>query len=190
MSANHVLILRSSPRRKANSSVLADQLAAGARDAGAAVESFDLHTMDIRPCDACEFCQGSGNGQCAIDDDMQVLYPKIRQADSIVIATPIYWFTISAQAKLCIDRWYALQGDAGNVLAGKKVGVLLSYGDSDPYVSGAANAIHTFQDIFRYVGADLVGMVYGTASRAGEIESQPDLLERAYQLGRRLGNGS
>jgi multimeric flavodoxin WrbA len=187
MSANRVLILCSSPRKRANSSILADQVAAGARDAGAAVESIDLHLMNIRPCDACDFCQGSGGGQCAIDDDMQTLYPKLREAQAIVIAGPVYWFTISAQAKLCIDRWYALQGTDGSALAGKKFGVVLTYGDTDPYSSGAINAIRAYQDMFRYIHAEIAGIVYGSASDAGEIETQPDLLKRAYDLGLQLG---
>jgi multimeric flavodoxin WrbA len=187
MSNKQILILKSSPRKRANSSILADQVAAGARDAGATVESFDLHAMDIRPCDACDFCQGAA--ECVINDDMQMLYPKLRAADAIVIASPIYWFTFSAQAKLCIDRWYALEGPDGSALAGKQFGLVLTYGDSDPYTSGAINAIRTFQDMCRYLKADVAGIVYGTASEAGEIQSQPTLLQRAYELGQQLGKG-
>ena len=182
-----VLVLKASPRKKGNSSILADQVAAGAEAAGARVESLDLHTMDIRPCDACDFCQGTGNGLCTIDDDMQRLYPKLREATGIVIASPIYWFTLNAQAKLCIDRWYALEGPGGSALTGKQFGILLTYGDTDPYTSGAINAIHTFQDMARYIKADIVGIVYGSASQAGEIQNQPALLERAFQLGQQLG---
>jgi len=187
MAPTNVLILRSSPRKRANSSILADQLADGCRAVGATVESYDLATLDIRPCDACDYCQGQGNGQCQINDDMQELYPKLIQADSIVIASPIYWATMSAQAKLCIDRWYALQGPGDGALAGKKIGILLTYGDDDPYKSGTMNAIHTYQDMFRYVGAEIVGIVHASVSGAGAIESQPEVLKRAYQLGQRLG---
>ena len=67
-----------------------------------------------------------------------------------MIASPIYWFTISAQTKLFIDRWYALESSQGSVLKGKQFGILLTYGDDDPYTSGAINAIRTFQDMFRY----------------------------------------
>ena len=118
---------------------------------------------------------------------MQMLYPKLRSADAIVVASPIYWFTLSAQAKLCIDRWYALEGPGGSALAGKQFGLVLTYGDVDPYTSGAINAIRTFQDMCRYIKADLAGIVYGTASDPGEIQSQAKVLERAYQLGQRLG---
>jgi multimeric flavodoxin WrbA len=186
MSAKRILILKSSPRKRANSSLLADQVAAGARDAGAAVESFDLHVLNIRPCDGCDFCQGAT--ECVINDDMQMLYPKLRSADAIVVASPIYWFTLSAQAKLCIDRWYALEGPDGSALAGKQFGLVLTYGDTDPYTSGAVNAIRTFQDMCRYLKADLAGIVYATGSDPGEIQSQPKVLERAFELGQRLGH--
>jgi multimeric flavodoxin WrbA len=189
MSDRQILILKSSPRKRANSSILADQVAAGAKDAGAAVESFDLHAMDIRPCDACDFCQGAAEAECVINDDMQMLYPKLRAADGIVIASPVYWFTMSAQAKLCIDRWYALEGPGGSALAGKQFGIVLTYGDTDPYTSGAINAIRTFQDMCRYIRADIAGMVYGSASEAGETQGRPELLERAYKLGQKLAAG-
>ena len=190
MSEHYILILKASPRRQSNSSLLADQLAAGASATGAEVESFFLPEMNIRPCDACDVCQGSGDGQCVVQDDMQMLYPKLRRASAIVVATPVYWFTLSAQAKLCIDRWYALETPEGSALRGKKFALLMSYGDSDPYLAGAVNAIRTFQDMCRYLHADLAGMVYGTASQAGEMRQQPDLLEKAYQLGQKLASSS
>ncbi len=187
MDVTQVLILRSSPRKRANSSILADQAAEGARAAGAVVECYDLASMDIRPCDGCDYCQGQSYGLCQINDDMQMLYPKLIEADSILIAGPIYWFTICAQAKLCIDRWYALQGPDGSALAGKKIGIILTYGDDDPFKSGAMNAIHAYQDMFRYVRAEIVGIVHASVSGAGEVESQPEALREAYELGRRLG---
>lgn len=182
----HVLVFLGSPRKKANSSVLAGQIAAGARAAGAEVETFVLHEMDIRPCRACEGCHQPGSRGCVINDDMQMLYPKLRAADAFVIASPIYWFTVSAQTKLLMDRWYALIDSPGNALRGKRIAIALTYGDSDPFTSGAVNALRTFQDAFHFVGAEIVGMVYGTASREGEIADNQALLERAYRLGQQL----
>jgi multimeric flavodoxin WrbA len=186
MTQPYILILKGSPREKGNSSTLAEQAAAGARQAGAQVECFDLHSLDIRPCDGCDLCQEDGGTDCIIPDDMQMMYPKLRQADAILLASPVYWFTFSAQTKLFIDRWYALQIPGGNELAGKKFGVILTYGDSDPYTSGAINAIHTFQYMFRYLKAELVGLVYGSASDVGDVQKQPELMEEAFNLGQKL----
>jgi multimeric flavodoxin WrbA len=188
MNEKRVLVLKGSPRKKGNSATLADQVAAGATEGGATVESFDLHDMNIRPCDGCDFCQGSG--ECVINDDMQLLYPRLRKADAIVIASPIYWFTVSAQTKLCMDRWYALEGSGSSALAGKQIGIVLTYGDSDPFTSGAVNAIRTLQDAFRYERAEIAGIVYGSASQPGEIKGQSELMERARALGQRLAKGS
>lgn len=121
-----------------------------------------------------------------IDDDMQSLYPKLRQADALVIAGPVYWFTYSAQVKLCIDRWLALETNDGNELRSKQVGIVLTYGDMDIFTSGGINAIHTFQSLFDYIGAEIVGYVYGTGNKLGEVKEQPQLMEWALQLGQQL----
>ena len=183
-----VLIFKGSPRPKGNSSILADKAAEGVKICDADLESFTLHTMDTHPCDACNTCQETG--VCVLKDDMQMLYPKLRRADAILIASPIYWFTMSAQTKLFIDRWYALESPDGSALKGKQFGIVLTYGDSDPYTSGAINAMRTFQDMMRYIGADISGMVYGTANNEGDVLNQPELLKRAYQLGQKLGSES
>jgi multimeric flavodoxin WrbA len=181
----NVLILKGSPRERGNSSVLADQLAAGAKSSGANVDSIYLHGLDIRACDACDLCE-QGNG-CVINDDMQSLYPKIEAADAIVFASPVYWFTFSAQIKLCIDRCYAYRPSGWKEMQGKQYALVLTYGDSDLYTSGGINAINTFETMCRFLNAEIAGMVYGTMSDVGDAEKQPELMEQAYKLGQKLG---
>jgi len=181
-----ILVVLGSPRKQGNSATLAQSVVAGAEAEGADVESVYLHGMDIKPCNACDVCREGDETDCNINDDMVKLYPKLRQADSVVIASPIYWFTFSAQTKLFMDRCYALEGPHGNVLQGKKIGIILTYGDSDPFNSGAVNAIRIFQDAFNRIAAHIVGIVYGSASAAGEIKANQGLTEKAYKLGRQL----
>ena len=190
MSNKKIVIVMGSPRKNGNSTTLAHRLAEGATDVGADVENFQLHAMDIKPCTACDVCRKATAEDCIINDDMQELYPKLRKADALVIASPIYWFTVAAQTKLFMDRCYALGGPQGNALKGKQIGIILTYGDTDPYNSGAVNAIRTFQDAFAYIGSDIAGIVYGSASEPGEIESNVDLMEKAYLLGQQLGEGN
>ena len=175
-----------SPRRKGNSATLAEKVVSGAKSNGAEADTYFLHGMDIKPCNACDICHENINMECVINDDMQKLYPKLRQADAIVIASPIYWFTISAQTKIFMDRCYALGNSGGYALQGKRIGIVLTYEDSDPFVSGAVNAIRTFQDIFAYVGATIIGMVYGRSSELGEITNNIELMEKAFELGKKL----
>jgi multimeric flavodoxin WrbA len=181
-----ILVLQGSPRKKGNSNLLSNQIAEGAQNAGAAVETIYLHGLEIAPCQACEGCQKPDAEGCVIKDDMQTLYPKIADADALVLASPVYWFTMSAQLKLCLDRFYAFGADDYRALSGKKVAVAMSYGDADPFGSGCVNALRSFQDITRFVGSEIVGMVYGTADKAGEIQENTELMTNARELGTQL----
>lgn len=184
--ASTIVSIHGSPRERGNSALLAEQIEVGAREAGAGLLPFYLHGMDIQPCSACDACQGSAEAPCVIDDDMQAVYRALAEADGLIIASPVYWFTVSGQTKLFLDRCYALGGPEGSQLSGKRIAIALTYEDADPFRSGAVNALRSFQDMFAYVGAPIVGMVYGTAARAGEIASNLALLEQAKELGRRL----
>ncbi len=189
MAGKKIVILLGSPRKDGNSTALAQRVRAGAAASGAAVDTFSLHDMNIAPCRACESCRTDPATGCVIDDQMQTLYPKLRRADALVIASPVYWFTMSAQTKLFMDRCYALGGPGGHALQGKQIGILLTYADADPFGSGAVNALRAFQDAFNYIGADIVGMLYGSAWKAGEIRANKELMKQAYALGKQLGSG-
>ncbi len=182
----NVLVVLGSPRRDGNSAALAALIARGAESAGADVETVFLQDLEISPCRGCDTCKEPGSKGCAINDDMQEIYPKLIGADAWVIASPVYWFTMSAQTKLFMDRCYALTAYGENSFAGKRIAIAMSYGDADAVRSGCVNALRTFQDAFRYTGSKLVGMVYGTAMRAGEIENNEALMREAEDLGRRL----
>lgn len=184
--SKRILIFKGSPKKKGNSSTLADQAAEAAKKCGAEVIGFDLHTMKIQPCRACDACHTAVDRKCVIQDDMQLIYPECHRADAILIASPVYYFTLAAQVKLCIDRWYALETSHGNVLSGKPFGLILSYGDTDPYTSGAINAIRTMQDICRYFHSPLLDVVYGTGLEVGEIQAPSEWMEKAYRLGETL----
>ena len=186
--ARKILVVHSSPRNKGNSNTLAKGIIKGAESAGADVESIYLHGMDISPCNACYACQKKDSKGCAIDDEMQTIYPKLVECATWVIASPVYWFNMSAQTKLFMDRCFALLAYTDNPFAGKRVAIAMSYGDTDPFNSGCINALRSFQDAFNYVGAKMVGMVYGSAEAPGEIESNADLMQRAESLGKKLAN--
>jgi multimeric flavodoxin WrbA len=181
-----VLVLLGSPRKKGNSAMLAQQISEGAESAGAVVDTVYLHGMKISPCQSCYACQKRDSKGCAIDDDMQLIYPKLVENDAWVIATPVYWFTMSAQTKLFMDRCFALPAYEKDAFQGKRIAVAMSYGDTDPFTSGCVNALRTFQDAYRYAGAKIAGMVYGSAMEAGEITANQDLMQRARELGKKL----
>ena len=85
-----------------------------------------------------------------------------------------------------MDRCLALLAYKKDVFAGKRIAIAMSYGDSDVFKSGCVNALRTFQDAFSYVGANIVGMVYGSAEKPGEIKSNQPLMDQAEALGKKL----
>ncbi len=181
-----VLVILGSPRKKGNSSTLAARISRGAKSAGAEVETLFLQDLKISPCRGCDTCQTHDSKGCATKDDMQKIYPKLIRANAWVIASPVYWFTMSAQTKIFMDRCYALPAYAKNPFAGKRIAIAMSYGDIDAVKSGCVNALRTFQDAFRYTRSKIVGMVYGSAMKAGEIVNNEALMREAEELGKLL----
>jgi NAD(P)H-dependent FMN reductase len=101
--AIRVLAIACSPRAGGNTDALLDAAIAGATEAGARVERFVLREMTISPCAACGAC-ASGSGRCIMEDDMQRLYEPLVRADRIIIASPVFFMCLPAQAKAMIDR--------------------------------------------------------------------------------------
>ncbi len=100
------LLLLGSPRKNGNTETLAGRVAGVVEKNGGHVESVRLCELDIAPCIDCGECRK--NGRCVIDDDMQELYSKIDKANTIIIASPIYFYGVTAQTKVFIDRTQAL----------------------------------------------------------------------------------
>ena len=186
-----IIALFGSPRKKGNSTLLANHIILGAESQGATVESIYLNDLDITPCQGCYACQMEGTRGCAVDDDMQAIYPKIVEADALIIASPVYWFNMSAQTKIFMDRCIALYSEnpEKSALHGKNIAIAMTYGDKDVFCSGCINALRTFQDAYKFVGADIVGMVYGSAEEPGEIAANAGLIQDAEALGAKLVSG-
>jgi len=180
---NQLLILVGSPRKEGNSAFLAGRAADAARAGGASVECVFLHDLDVRPCEGCHVCRESVDAECVLRDDMTGLYPKLRAADAILIATPIYSYDMTAQTKLLIDRLYALGSwRDGNALSGKRFGFLVVYGGGDLFASGAATAMRCLHDTFGRK-AGWMRIVHGTAYAIGDAASNESLAADATRLG-------
>jgi multimeric flavodoxin WrbA len=185
----NVLLVLGSPRKKSNSSMLAEQIAEGALAAGAEINALTLQSYDIAPCNACEACHSKKSKGCVIKDGMREIYPLVKKADAFVFASPIYWFGYSAQLKLFVDRCYALfdVGTFHSPFYGKPYALAFSYGADDPLEAGAGNAIRTFQEGFSdFLKARLVGSVYASAMEPGEVKKNKKALSKAYELGGKL----
>ena len=104
----NILVLTGSPRKGGNSEILADAFIKGAMENGHKVNKFETAFKNIQGCKACEACWSNGKA-CVFDDDFLELAPLLDAADVLVLCTPVYWFTMTAQIKLAIDKLYSYQ---------------------------------------------------------------------------------
>ncbi|HOX32240.1 MAG TPA: flavodoxin family protein [Spirochaetales bacterium] len=188
MDQRSIVVVESSPRKAGNSSLLARRLIEGAGSAGARVEEFALRGLKVGPCIACDSCRRPGARGCVVPDDMQAIYAAIRAAEAVVLASPVYWFSVNAQLKALIDRLYAFGAEKYAALAGKRFAAILVFGDRDIYESGGINAVRSVEDMCRFLGAARPEFLYGSADKAGEIAGNAELMARAYELGKRLAS--
>ena len=147
----NVLILQGSPRANGNTAWMAEEYKKAAEAAGHKVTLVNVAHKKIAGCLACEYCHGKGNGACVQKDDMQQLYPLLAEAEALVLASPIYYFTMSAQIQAPIQRIYNMQ-KPGKL---KKMALLLSSYSPNVY-DGAIGEYHGIQ---RYWGVEDAGIV-------------------------------
>lgn len=127
-----VLVLNGSPRPKGNTAQMIAAFKAGAEAAGHQVDVVDVCRKNIHGCLACEYCHTKGGGQCIQKDDMQEVYDLLKEAEVLVIASPIYYHGLSGQIKCTIDRFYSAAYPEKPAKL-KKVAMFLSSGDNNMY---------------------------------------------------------
>ncbi len=145
-----IAILNGSPRKE-NTAAMVEAFRQGAEAAGHEVEVLHVGKMKINGCLACEYCHGKGNGACIQKDDMQELYPLMAEAEVLVLAAPIYYFTMNAQIQAPIQRMYCVNSPAKV----KKMALLMS--SYSPGVYDGATA--EYRDICHYWGVADSGIV-------------------------------
>jgi multimeric flavodoxin WrbA len=186
----NVLALQGSPRRDGNTAALLESFLDGLRAGGKQViQEVTLHGRDIAPCRNCDACRRMQERHCVIDDDMQGLFSPFIEADMVVMASPIYWWNVSAQLKLFIDRLYGLDPETHpGFFQGKKLVLILTYYSEDPN-SGAEITLSMFREIAEYTGMPVAGVLrYCSGER--HVRETPEALAEARELGRRLGASS
>ncbi|MGL4209249.1 MAG: flavodoxin family protein [Candidatus Adiutrix sp.] len=185
MTAKKGVIVLSSPRQGSNSSALAMAVGYGLSQSGVLVSTVDLTTLNIKPCLACDACQGGG-GKCGQLDHMQEVYPKILEADILLMATPIYWFNVSGQLKTFLDRCYAISRFGDKPFSQKTLALAFAFADEDVFRSGGMNAVNSIRDICQYSGARWGGYVYGVAESRGTLSQNTQRLAEAHKFGQLL----
>ena len=146
-----ILILQGSPRATGNTAWMAEEFKKAAEAAGHDVTLVDVAHKKIAGCLACEYCHGKGNGTCVQKDDMQELYPLLADAECLVLASPIYYFTMSAQIQAAIQRFYSIEKPSKV----RKTALLLS-----SYSPGVYDgAVAEYKGIIDYCGYEDAGII-------------------------------
>jgi multimeric flavodoxin WrbA len=186
MAGMKVLALQASPRRRGNTVTLARALLEGLRAGGVTqIREVFLHGADIRPCTNCDACLKKDGPFCVIEDDMQPLYRRFIEADLVVLATPIYWWCISAQLKLFVDRLYGLNSaDHPERYRGKKLALVFTHQEEHP-CSGAEIARKMFDEIADYTEMKIAGDLRYSSDEK-HVRESPAKLKEARALGLRL----
>lgn len=172
-----VLILSGSPRKNGNSDILCDAFAKGAVEAGHAVEKIRVAEKNIGYCRACYACKSTG--VCAIKDDMAEVLQKMIDADIIVLASPVYFYSIDAQLKTVIDRTVARWLEVKD----KEFYYIVTAADEEQASAETTLAcFHGYADCVE--GAKEMGVIYGMGVyEKGEVQNTSAIKE-AYEMGK------
>ena len=184
-----VLGILGSPRREGNTEILLDEALRGASDHGGLCEKIILRDLKITPC--LEIYKCAEDGVCAIQDEMQGLFPKIIQAERLLLASPIFFYSVPALAKAMIDRcqslWvkkYILKLPVSPIADRKGVFISVAATRGKKLFDGVRLTVKYFFDAIDVAYSDEL-FVRG-ADEKGEVRDQPEALKAAYELGRRL----
>ncbi len=183
-----VLGIMGSPRIKSNTDLLLDEALRGARNQGAEVEKIVVDKLKVAPCKEYLGCFKDGN--CVIRDDMDEIYPKLLEADVVIIASPMFFYGLSAQAKALIDRCQALWARKHvlkqNLPDGGRKGAFIAVGATKGKKL-FEGAILTVKYFFEAIGVEYADelLIRGVDAR-GEIKEHPIALSDAFELGKRL----
>ncbi|QQO07850.1 flavodoxin family protein [Breznakiella homolactica] len=181
----HVLVINASPRAEGNTEALCDALIAGAKKAGHRTAKINVRTMDIKPCLGCYQCLAGKGTPCIQKDDMKEIYTALDQADTVVFASPLYWWQVNAQMKTVIDRLFAVAAANNMQMPQKEAALLIAAEDARE---------ENFAQIVPYYQTCLVknlnwidrGMVLaGGVNMPGDVQKTP-YLKQAEDLGASL----
>ena len=188
-----ILAFNGSPRRGGNTQILLEEAVKGAKEQGAEVTVYNLNNLQLKPCQHCGGCDETG--RCVIQDDMQSIHDAIRVSDRIIVASPIFFFSVSAQTKIVIDRCQAFWAE--KYLRKRPIppgpygrkGLLILVGGMkrDAKNKGFECAEATTRSFFRTVNVQQhATLTFDSIDEKGAIREHPTALKEAYEKGKDL----
>lgn len=176
----NVLILAGSPRKGGNCDLLCDAFLRGAEESGNKVEKIFVREKKVAPCNACGYCM-EHDGVCVLKDGMADILEKMQWADVIVLSSPVYFYSISAQMKAVIDRTYAQWTQLKNK---EFYYIMTAAEDTDTVMDCTLACFRGFAVCLE--GAKEMGVLYGKGVyEAGAIRDTA-YLQEAYEMGKKI----
>ena len=157
-----ITVLNGSPRKE-NTEAMVNAFAEGAKAAGHTVEILHVGRMKIAGCMGCEYCHGKGEGKCIQKDDMEQVIPAYLDCDLVVFASPVYYFSMTAQLQAAIQRVYCI----GKPPKAKKAALFLSSGS--PNTGGGA--VEAYRNMIGYMGIEDAG-IFALAGKENKSEEK------------------
>jgi len=185
-----ILIISGSPKRDGNTNALIDEFVRGAESSGASAEVVHAAFLSYKAngCTSCRACQESDKYECVIDDEARPVLKKMADVDAIVMATPLYFFSASAQLKMIFDRMFSLykwDNEAGTMktpLKGKDLILIAS-----AYEDAGLDALEKpFKITADYTGMPFRSLLIPNAGESGDIRKNPGALKKAYKFGKSM----
>ena len=169
-----VLVINGSPRKDGNTASLVNAFADEAENLGHSVTVKQIGSMDIRGCRNCDACRKTLNGDCVQNDDMHGIFPLMRECEVLVIASPIYYYSLSGQTHCFIERCYAFE----RLPKLKKAALFLTAGGS-----GFTAAVQTYKDaIIGHMGAEDLGVI----TVSGGQERSPEKINEVRRIAAKI----
>lgn len=176
-----ILILNGSPRPNGNTAGLIEAFKQGAEENGHTVTQFNLQKMNIHPCLGCFGGGKTPNSPCVQKDDMQQIYPVYEEADILILASPMYYWNITAQLKTAFDRLFAVAEKNSDYSNPQKDCIMLMAAEGDTK-DNFEPVEHYYHSLLKHLGWNNLGEIYaGGVMSIGDIKGHP-ALEKAYKL--------
>ena len=173
-----VLVIAGSPRKGGNSDILCDEFIRGARESGNTAEKIYVQSLKIGPCRACYGCRGKG--ECVQQDDMAGLLEKMIAADILVLATPVYFYSMDGQMKTLIDRTLPRYMEISN----KDIYFIATAAAGKRAMERTIDGLRGFADCLP--GAKVRGVIYGdSVYLKGEV-TDTNAMKEAFQAGKSI----
>ena len=180
--AKQIIILNGSPRKNGNTSELTKAFAKGAQEAGHTVTEFHLGDMNISGCKGCFGGGKNPESPCVQKDDMSKIYPVYKEADIVVLASPLYYWSINGQLKTAFDRLFAVAECNADYANPVKDSVLLMAGEGYKF----EESLYWYDRLEQHIGWKSLGKVLcGGVMNPGDIKEKKELQD-AYELGKSI----